>query len=206
MDISFKAVARALDRTAPGHAAFVVADVRRLPFKPGSLARVVSPSTLDHFPDPEDLHRSLARIAGCLRPGGDLIVTLDNRQNVTDFLLRWARRLGRLPFYLGRSFTVRELERSVRRAGLRPADRTALVHHPRLMAALPARLLDRLKSPGLIRLFARVLLWMQRLERSPWQYWTGCFVAVRAVRPGGPSQEGQGRERWKRKKAPVSGA
>jgi transposase len=36
----------------------------------------VSPSTLDHFPDPADLDRSLRELRRTLRPGGRLILTL----------------------------------------------------------------------------------------------------------------------------------
>jgi len=185
MDISFAVTARARERSRSAGAAFVVADTRRLPFRSGAFNRVVSPSTLDHFPDSKDLARSLAEIARILQPGGDLIVTLDNRQNVTDFLLRLARNLRWIPFYLGRSSTVRELERAVRGAGLRPEDRTAIVHHPRLAAILAIEVLDRVKHPGLTRLFTRLLNQMQKLEQTPWRYWTGCFVAVRAYRPPG---------------------
>lgn len=63
MDISPAAVRKA-------HARFpacgvIAADVRRLPFGDRCFALIVSPSTLDHFPEPRDLDvsvRALARV------------------------------------------------------------------------------------------------------------------------------------------------
>ncbi|MFN8624897.1 MAG: GNAT family N-acetyltransferase [Candidatus Binatia bacterium] len=185
MDLSPAAVARARARngTRLGH---VAGDSRHLPFKDDSFALVVSPSTLDHFPDASDLHRSLREIARILAPGGRLIVTLDNRQNVFDPLLRLAIRLRRVPFYVGRSYTVRELRAELEAAGFTVEDTSAIVHHPRLMAVAAVTVANRLGWQPLVRAVQRALIAAQRFNTTRWRYYTGCFVAAKAV-PRKPS-------------------
>ncbi len=105
MDVSPTAAGRAQARFAACR--IIAADARRLPFADGCFALIVSPSTLDHFPEPGDLSVSLRELARVLEPGGRLIITLDNRQNIFDPLLRLAVRVGLVPYYLGRSYTRR---------------------------------------------------------------------------------------------------
>jgi hypothetical protein len=45
----------------------------------------------------------------------------------------------------------------------------------------------RLGSPRLARATHRVQAWFPRFEGTRWQYLTGCFVALRAVKPTGAS-------------------
>jgi SAM-dependent methyltransferase len=180
MDLSPTMVARAGARNGT-RLCHVAGDARHLPFVEHSFALVVSPSTLDHFPDPRDLHRSLREIARILVPGGRLIITLDNRQNVFDPLLRLAIRLRRVPFYIGRSYTVRELRNELEAAGFAVEDTSAIVHHPRMMAVAAVAFANRLGWPPLIRGVQRALSAAQRFNTSRWRYYTGCFVAAKAV-------------------------
>jgi len=182
LDVS-PAIAHEARQRDPGRrAAYVAADVRRLPFADGSFALIVSPSTLDHFADPADLGRSLGELARVLDPAGRLIITLDNRQNVFDPLLRLVIRLGRAPYYIGRSYTVDELRAELEAAGLMVLETTAILHNPRLMATGAVAIANRLGWPPLIRLVRRALTAAQRLEGTRWRYRTGSFVAARAIK------------------------
>jgi len=58
-----------------------VAHVHALPFEDGSFDAIVSNSTLDHFDDASEIDRSVLELARVLRPGGTLILTLDNPAN-----------------------------------------------------------------------------------------------------------------------------
>jgi len=185
MDLSPAAVARARSRNGT-RLGYIACDARHLPFVASTFALVVSPSTLDHFPSSGDLHRSLCEIARVLAPGGRLIITLDNRQNVGDPLLRLAIRLRRVPFYIGRSYTVRQLRQELEAAGFIVEDTTAIVHHPRMMAVAAVALTDRLGWPPLVRGVQRALTAAQRFNSSRWRYYTGCFVAAKAVLPKMP--------------------
>jgi len=182
MDVSTEAALRARQRDEPRRARYVTADACHLPFASDSFALIVSPSTLDHFKKPSDLGHSLSELARVLAPGGRLIITLDNRQNIFDPLLRIANRMGFVPFYLGRSYTVKELRRELGAAGFRVLDTTAIVHHPRLTAVAAVGAAKRIPWSFPMRAVQGTLLKSQRLQDTRLQYFSGCFVAALAVR------------------------
>jgi SAM-dependent methyltransferase len=165
------------------HAGYLAGDARRLPFASNSFALIISPSTLDHFADPGDLYRGLAEQARVLVPGGRLIITLDNRQNLSDPLLRLANRLGWLPYYVGASLTIRELRAALESVGLAVSDTDALLHNPRLFAVGTKLLANRIGWRPLTRWVERALLAAQRLGETRWRYHTGSFIAALAFKP-----------------------
>ncbi len=184
MDISIAVVERARRLDPERRAGYVVADVRHLPFASGAFAAVVSPSTLDHFAEEQDLHAGLRELARILEPGGRAVVTLDNPDNLLDPLLRLIGRMGLLPYYLGRSLRVGELEAALRAAGLEILGSTAILHNPRLLATAAVAAANRLGWRPLIAAVRRGLTAAQRLENSRWRWRTGSFVATGAVKPG----------------------
>jgi len=182
MDVSAAVACRAQDRDTNRQVQYVAADARRLPFADNSFALIVSPSTLDHFSDPRDLGRSLCELARILKPSGRLIITLDNRQNLFDPLLRLVNWLGWVPYYLGRSYRVEELRAELEAAGFVVQETTAILHNPRLMAVATVMFAKKLGWRPLIALVQRTLIASQRLEQTRWCYYTGSFVAAKAVR------------------------
>jgi len=180
IDGSPAVVARARRRD-PEAVAHVVADVRALPFSPGVFDAVLSPSSLDHFLDPTDLGRSLRELRAALAPDGRLAVTLDNRANVTDPLLRLAAAVGLAPYVLGRSYTARELRGELAAAGFDVVAESTLLHNPRLFAAGAAALARRSHSPRLARWVRRRLLAGRRLREGPLRHPTASFVAALAA-------------------------
>jgi SAM-dependent methyltransferase len=162
----------------------VAADARHLPFADGAIDFVLSPSTLDHFADPSDLGRSLRELARVLKPDGRLIVTLDNRQNIFDPLLRLAGRLGLVPYYLGRSYRMRELIDELKAAGLKASETAAIIHNPRLVATGTVFIANRLGWRPFTRLVQKTLIAAQRFGETRWRFRTGCFIAAKAVRRG----------------------
>lgn len=185
VDISLNVAQRASAHDPQHCAQYVVADVRQLPFASESFALIVSPSTLDHFADPQDLARSLRELARLLERGGRLIVTLDNRQNIFDPLMRVAARLGWMPYALGHSYTIGELRATLEQIGLRVEGTTAILHHPRLVATAAMLVANRLGWRWLIRFVQRALLAAQQFEGMRWQYYTGSFIAAVGVRQDG---------------------
>src|SRR5262249_9119552 len=161
---------------------YIAADARALPFTNNSFAFIISPSTLDHFPDSSDLGRSLQELARILVPGGRLIITLDNRQNIFDPLLRLAHRLGWVPYYLGHSYRVGELRQELEAAGFVVEETTAILHNPRLVAVAVVTLVKKLRWVPLTSWVQRTLVAAQQLEHTRWCYFTGSFVAAKAVR------------------------
>lgn len=184
MDVSAAIVNQAQQQDPGRQAHYLVADVRRLPFARDVIALVVSPSTLDHFTDSSDLGRSLRELARVLEPDGQLVVTLDNRQNIFDPLLRIVKWLDWAPYYLGRSYSVRELVTELEAAGLKVLDTTAILHNPRLVATAVMAIANWVRWPPLTALIQRAWIAAQRLERTRWRYRTGSFVAARAIKRG----------------------
>jgi len=196
IDVSEVAVRRAQNEDTARKAQYVITDVRWLPFKDDSFDLIVSPSTLDHFADPSDLGRSLQELARGLRPDGHLIITLDNRQNVFDPLVRIAIWLGLAPFYIGPSHSASELREELEAAGLTVQDTTAVLHSPRPVAAAALAVANKLPLPPFRALVLRAMKTAEALEGTRWCYRTGFFVAAKAVKPNsttgghGPMSEG----------------
>jgi hypothetical protein len=112
-----------------------------------------------------------------------MIITLDNRQNISDPLFRLASRWGWLPFHVGRSCTIAELRDALDLAGLQVQDTTAILHNPRLIAVGAIHLARRIGWQHLVVLVQQLLLAMQRLGETPIRYRTGSFIAALAVKP-----------------------
>jgi len=191
IDISPLIVAEAAARN-PGLVA-VAADVRAMPFSDGSFDAIFSGSTLDHFAAVGDIRRALRELRRVLRPGGRLILTLDNPANPlirlrNGPLLRLLRRLGIVPYQVGATLGPRALAAAVRDAGFEVVEATAVMHCPRVIAVPAAGLVDRLSAIWR-RGFLRWLAACEGLESLPSRWLTGHYVAIHAfVRdpaPGG---------------------
>jgi len=172
------------------------ADVRHLPFEDATFDAIVSNSTLDHFGSVADIQTALVELRRVLRPGGTLIVTLDNPSNPMIALRRaiprsafdavW-KNFGALaarmaPNPLGATCRIGTLVRLVETAGLTVRERDAVVHCPRVLAVIAGDMLERGGSPRAQARFLRWLLPFERLAALPTRYVTGHFIAVRAVR------------------------
>lgn len=189
MDLAPRMAARAHGSGNCGRAMLVAADVRQLPFQNQSFGLIVSPSTLDHFSRPSDLGMSLRELARILKQEGVLILTLDNRLNVLDPALRLVARLGGLPYYLGRSYSLRRMIAELEAAGFVVEDTTTLLQHPRFLGVGMTGLVNRLGWTPLRVLVHRLFREAERLEHTPLRSFTGCFVAARAAIPKGEAPD-----------------
>jgi SAM-dependent methyltransferase len=184
IDVGPGIVAEAAARNAGLKA--VVADVRSLPFTEASFDVVFSGSTLDHFESVADIQTALGELRRVLRPGGTLIVTLDNPANPLIWLrngplLGLLRRVGIVPYQVGATLGPRSLKRAVQAAGLDVVEATAVMHCPRVIAVALAGLMERL-SQSWQESFLRHLQAWERLARWPTRWLTGHYVAVLAVK------------------------
>jgi SAM-dependent methyltransferase len=161
----------------------VVGDVRRLPFDNGSFDAVISNSTLDHLKDRDEVAGALVELRRVVRPGGRLLLTLDNAVNpviaIRDALpARVARAVRGVPYDSGWTCGPRTLRRLLLGAGFELKELTAVLHLPRGLVAKfgDRRIASKARWDSLIRAG-------ERLERLPTRYLTGHFVAALAVRP-----------------------
>lgn len=165
------------------------ADVRCLPFNDCSFDIVVSISTLDHFESREDIGDALREITRVLRPGGQLLLTMDNLAQPAVWLRSilpqgFMLRVGLIPYLVGKTLGPRGLRVFCRAAGLEVEEATAVLHCPRALAVACTRLLERLASPQTQDRFLAGLSAFERLGYLPTRYFTGYFIAVRASKPG----------------------
>jgi len=167
-------------------ARFLVCDVRRPALKPGCLDLIVSTSTLDHLGSAREFRVCLEELAALLRPGGLLIVTVDNLENPLYGPLRWASRRGWTPFTLGYTVSMRGLTGMLAGLNLEVTGTRFLLHNPRLVTTLMCLALRRLLGRRADRPVRALLYLFSMLGRLPSRRWTACFIAACARRPAAP--------------------
>ena len=170
----------------PASVAAAVADVRQLPFVKATFDTVFSDSTLDHFDAEADIRASLLELHRVLRPGGTLLLTMDNPANPIVWLRNlkpgvWMR-LGIVPYSVGVTCSTTQLTRLLQQTGFEVPSSGTIMHVPRVLFVPLCRGMARrgVTLPG-----ARLQRWLRRFEglgRLPTCEMTGHFVAVVARR------------------------
>lgn len=182
MDLSSTTLREA--RSHSGGRRVTCTDVRRLPFADGSFDVVVSNSTLDHFAERREIVLSLRELYRVLRPGGQLLLTIDNLANpaiaVRNALpFHVLHHAGILPYYVGVTCGPRRLRRMLKEAELDIMDMTAIEHCPRLPAVLFARIMGGATSPSIRHVLVRLLMVFEQMADWPTRFLSGNFIAVR---------------------------
>jgi SAM-dependent methyltransferase len=169
------------------HLQTIGADVRHLPFANDTFGGIVSNSTLDHFESPGDLSGSLQELFRVLRPGGHMVLTLDNLSNPM-ILLRnrlpylLLKRLKIVPYYVGFTLRANRLGDLLKQTGFEVLEVSAVMHCPRMLAVTIARWVEKHTSLRTQRSFLRLLMAFEGLSRLPTRFLTGYFVAVKATK------------------------
>lgn len=163
-------------------------NVRSLPLKSTVFDLIVSTSTLDHMERLEDVRVALRELFRVTKPGGRLILTLDNRRNPAVALRgvlphRLLRALRVVPYKTGANCGPSQLAEMVSAAGFEVLSVGALMHTPRFPSVVLCNLCDSLHAAALGRLVVRGMLHAERLERLPTRFLTGYFGVVIATRP-----------------------
>ena len=190
IDISPDIVARARARSreyGPDLGQYVCCDVRNLPFPSDSIDLIISNSTLDHFPDERDLFAALKELGRVLCPGGTLILTIDNKSNLTYppyFVMRLWMALGLSPFVIGRTYSLNELKSRLDSIGLSIEEATAIGHypHPEVLVSGTVRLLHNVSRGRLDNKISKGLDFLERLGGRRTRFLTGRYLAVKAVK------------------------
>lgn len=167
-----------------------IADVRSLPFRDGWFDAVFSGSTLDHFDDAADIGIALRELARVLRPGGHLVLTLDNPANPlvqlrNGPLLGFLRSIRVVPYQVGATLRPRSLVAAAEQAGFDVVARTSVQHCPRVVAVQLAGWVARLGKPS-CRRFQRALAAWEWLESLPTRWLTGHYIALHGVTKQAP--------------------
>jgi SAM-dependent methyltransferase len=163
-----------------------VASVLELPFDSATFDVVFSNSTLDHFDSHRMLRAAVVELARTIRPGGKLLITLDNRANPiialrTSALFAPMHKLGLIPYFVGATHGPRRLAKLLRETGFEVRAVTAIMHcPPQLAAAVAARRCSRHPKCE-SRHLSRVLRF-EAMESWPTRALTGHFVAALAIK------------------------
>jgi SAM-dependent methyltransferase len=182
-DLAYAVVRNARDNPAAAGAFLWNGDVRRLPLRSGSIDTVVSTSTLDHFRVSSDLTQALREIIRVIRPGGSLVLTMDNPHNPLYWGLRLAGRLGCTPYHLGITASHKQLRKILEDNGMEVLGTDCLIHNPRGASTLLFMAVRRMagkRADSLLRLLLRCF---DGFDRFPARGWTACFIAVHARKP-----------------------
>jgi SAM-dependent methyltransferase len=163
------------------------ADVRSLPFRDSSFDWIISTSTLDHFANAEEISVSLNELFRVLRPGGELLLTLDNPVNPFVALRnilpgRLSQSAGLSSYDVGVTLTPWRLRQEVVRSGFVVTDSTTIGQCPRAAAVLVAGMMSSRRQSAILR-FA---LACEKLSTLPSRVLTGHFSAIRALKPSHP--------------------
>ncbi len=182
-DISHATAHQAARLCPRGDFAFIAADVRRLPLRDGSCGAIISTSTLDHFDTAGEYRASVSELSRVLRPGGVLVITMDNPGNPLYGVLRWMSHKGWAPFLLGYTPSLNHLCESLTDAGLSVTGTGRMIYNPRGLSTvlfLGLRKVLGKHADGPIRLLLSLFAATGKL---PARRWTACFNAARAVKP-----------------------
>lgn len=186
IDISAKIAFRAktsATQCAPGSSAeYMNCDVRHLPFASNSFDLIVSDSTLDHFTHENEIVTALSELSRVLKPGGALVITMDNKGNLTEPLFRLWVFLGLSYFFIGKTYSIKELKQALARVGLLVTDTTAIIHNPRFFTRKIIALLHKGSPTRFNRCIRRGLATLDGLENRKTKYLTAQFIAAIAVK------------------------
>jgi SAM-dependent methyltransferase len=163
------------------------ADVRALPFADETFDVIVSNSTLDHFRSRKELIASMRELNRVTRPGGELVLTLDNRANPVVALrnalpFHWLNHIRVLPYYVGVTCGPRGLRKLLAETNWDLREMDAILHCPRFLVIQLSQILVRRAGIKTQKQFFTRLARFERLARWPTRYLTGYFVAAHAVR------------------------
>lgn len=107
---------------------YLCCDVKKLPLRDSSIDLIISDSTLDHFPTEAEIITALGELGRVLKDGGTLILTIDNKSNLTYppyCLVRLWMKLRLAPYFIGRTLSLSRLRRALEEIGLVVEENTA---------------------------------------------------------------------------------
>lgn len=185
-DLAFPALQRAAKSTGTPGRAWVQTAVQTQPFADNSFDAVASFSTLDHFRTPVEIGDSLRDLARITKPGGQLLITLDNGANPLIAARNWLPHpllaaTGLAPYTYGCTLGPDAFKKELGSSGWAVQHYTTVIHEPRALAVAAAPFchqdgqLTRERYQAQLRRF-------DHLESLPTKWLTGYFLLALAVR------------------------
>jgi len=166
----------------------ICSNICDLPFNSNYFDLIVSNSTLDHFHNTDEIDSGLRELFRVLKPGGELHISLDNPQNPIVGLRnllphQLLKTLHLAPYFNGKTYGRRDLTAALEKSGFKILEARAIMHCPRVLAIPVAGFLQKRASRKCQEQFLAVLSGFEYLARLPTRFFTGHFVALRALKP-----------------------
>ena len=166
---------------------YIRCDITNLPIGDSSFDLIISDSSLDHFPDEAGIITAIKELGRVLRTGGTLVISLDNKSNLTYppyFVIRAWMKLGLAPYLIGKTLSLTRLRRVLEETGFDVEESTAIFHypHPDVMVRYAEHFLSRFSRGKLDGTIGNVLTLLDSLEKLRTRYLTGRYIAVKAVK------------------------
>lgn len=161
----------------------VPCDLRKLPFADNSYDVIISDSSLDHYNKSDDIEVALKELFRILKPAGTLVITMDNKTNITEPLFRLWIILRLAPFFIGKTYSMQGLKNALTKNGLQVIDNAVLIHNPRFFAKFIANTFRRFFPKKCESWTRKQLAFYDSLGNKPTRYLTAQFIAAKAVKP-----------------------
>lgn len=178
----------ALRRAGLGPQRKVQSSVLQLPFRPAAFDAVVSLSTLDHLASAEEIVAALRGLSAVTRPGGQMLLTLDNLANPVVWLRNAVphailNSVAKRPYRYGATLTPHALEKALRMAGWKVRTLTSVVHPPRVLAVAMSKFVGE-GRPLSRSVYDRCLRAFESWAALPTRHLTGYFTLTVCERLG----------------------
>jgi SAM-dependent methyltransferase len=165
--------------------AFASCDLRQLPFAGNSFDVIVSDSSLDHYRKKSEIKIAIKELVRILKPGGTLVITMDNKSNFTEPLFRLWILFNLAPYFIGKTYTMKELKQALDKAGLEIVESCTLIHNPRFFTKVMIAAFRRFFPRRCDTWTKKRLAFYDSLGNKRTKYLTAQFIAVKAVKPIG---------------------
>ncbi|MFH1397504.1 MAG: methyltransferase domain-containing protein [Candidatus Omnitrophota bacterium] len=162
---------------------YIAADVRNLPFKDNFFDVIISSSTLDHFSSDADLIRSLLELKRVIKPGGKLVIALNNGCNLNFYLMLKLGRLFNLIPYPVQFYGIHKLRRIMNEAGFVIRNKSYIVHIISPLNSLLLLLRRFADEETVGRIAGKIICLFNRMGKNKMtNFLTGWFIALGCVK------------------------
>jgi SAM-dependent methyltransferase len=166
---------------------YLCCDVKHLPLQDNSIDLIISDSTLDHFPRETDIVTALEELWRVLRVGGTLILTMDNKSNLTYppyISFRLWMRLRLSPYFIGKTISPNKQRHTMEEIGFSIEQSTAIFHypHPDVLVRWLESFLRKISRGRIDNTIRSALSLLDKLEGKKTEYLTGRYIAIKALK------------------------
>ncbi len=155
---------------------YIASDVRSIPFRDSIFDIVISPSTLDHF---SEIEMAISEIYRVLKPGGNLIIAINNKFNPLFILGSWLSHILGLISFKNFYYSPKKIERILKTQNFFIKNKIPIVHIPFLFPTI-SNLIHHINIECLNKLDAFCIDLIRRYSsyNTVIHYFSAWFIAI----------------------------